>query len=431
LPPRSLEDDLTALLFASAPHGLALVDGQGVILDINAALRRLLGDEAVIEGRLLWDLLPASPGAPALHVTRHPLADGRILVTVAVEPPSRLALLGEMAAGLAHEVNQPLNVIGLVAESALDQLEDSPQDPLKRSFAIILEQAGLLRRMVGDLRQCGRPQSAPPRAFDPVAVARAAVKRMAAPLAEAGITVTLSLPRQGPLVLGQPDRFEQVVVNLLTNARDSLARADDGRVVIAFKAGVLSLSDNGPGIAAALRERVFEPFYTTKCGEPGAGLGLSMCRDAVLAMGGRIAVADSAQGTRIEVTLPPMAPAQPATSAAHVLLVDDEPVALRVVSAFLIRHGFRVSTARGGRQAVQALLDDPADAVITDLGMSDGDGRELIQALRRSSPALPIIVVSGSLPDQGDAVAGMVTHLLEKPVPLQALLAHLRAAVGA
>jgi len=351
-----------------------------------------------------------------------PIRDPQTDPSVADASPSRLALLSEMAAALAHEVNQPLNIIGLVAESAIDQLEDGTQEALKRQFAIILEQADLLRRMLSELRQCGRREASPPRAFDPVAVARAAVKRMD----KAGIAIELRLPRQGPLVLGQPDRFEQVLVKLLTNAAEALAGNADGRMVVAFDGGVLSLSDNGPGIAPALRERVFEPFFTSKGGVPGAGLGLSWCREAVAAMGGRIAVADSAQGARIEVALPAMASA----GSAHVLVVDDEPVVLRVMTVFLTRHGFRVSTARGGWQAAQAFAADPADVVVTDLGMADGDGRELILELRKSTPSLPIIVVTGSLPDPADAVAGRATHLLEKPVPLETLLAHLRAAVG-
>jgi len=129
-----------------------------------------------------------------------------------------------------------------------------------------------------------------------------AAKRMA----EVGIAIELRLPRQGPLVLGQPDRFEQVLVKLLTNAVEALEGRADGRVVVAFDGGVLSLSDNGPGIADAEKSRVTERFYRGDANRDaaGAGLGLSLVAAVGRLHGGNLTLADACPGLIAKITLP-------------------------------------------------------------------------------------------------------------------------------
>ncbi|MBI1206037.1 MAG: PAS domain-containing protein [Azospirillum sp.] len=381
---------------------------------------------------------------------------------------SKLSLLGELAAGLAHEISQPLYVIRLMAEGGLDHLDqgDSDIDRVRRQFSAIIEQADRINTIISYVRRFGRRDTETSTPFDPVASIRSAIMMTNHQIERAGICLRTLLPDSGSTVMGHPGRFEQVIINLLTNAIDAIV-GSEGRSIFGSMgtisvgldedkaAGTVTvrLEDDGPGIPAHVRERMFDPFFTTKAAGKGTGLGLSICLGIVAEMGGRLEVAAVERGACIDIVLPvvpaatepasaspPPLQQQPAVAARgqargrgrHVLVVDDDETCCRMIAGFLRRRGFRITTARNGAQAMARFLDDGADAVITDITMTGGDGNQLIRALRSRTAQIPIIVVTGRDPDnEPDAVyVREATDIQRKPARLPALLARLTQHLG-
>jgi two-component system cell cycle sensor histidine kinase/response regulator CckA len=205
---------------------------------------------------------------------------------------------------------------------------------------------------------------------------------------------------------------------------------------------VLRVRDTGGGIPAAVMERIWEPFFTTKEVGKGTGLGLATVLGIVRSHGGFLAVeSEVGRGTTFEVYLP-AAPQSAAAGAppspeplplGHgelVLVVDDEPDLLNVTRSMLERHGYRVLTANDGTTAI-ALVSEQKDAirlVITDILMPFMDGVQFIRILHRLTPGMPVIASSGalSLPgqqDRTDEVRALgVKHILRKPYGVEVLL---------
>ena len=220
---------------------------------------------------------------------------------------------GVMAAGLAHELNQPLAVMALAAENALEALEEGeagiPQALLRlRRIAAQAERAQAIAAL---LRSFGRLEAV---ALEPVCLAtalRGALGLVGGTLAEAGIEVALHMAPGLAAVRGQPVLVEQLVVNLALNARDAMAASPQGqrRLRIIGEPGLaahevrLLLRDTGGGIPAEALERVFEPFFSTKPARQGMGLGLALCRSIMLRFGGHIALRNLGHGQGAEAVL--------------------------------------------------------------------------------------------------------------------------------
>lgn len=233
----------------------------------------------------------------------------------------RLSTVGEMAATMAHEINQPLQVINLACETARDELDDAAAngthaDPtfLRSKLDRISQQLDRASRIVGELRAFVRGTGAdePERAFDAAESVRAAIELMAVPLQRQGTTVSLSRAEQTPPVKGHIGKLEQVLVNLINNARDAGARSIDVSVTAVGRDGphrfvCIAIDDDGPGIAADILPRLFVAFVTTKERGKGTGFGLRICRRIVEEMGGTITARNRSEGgARFEVVLPAM-----------------------------------------------------------------------------------------------------------------------------
>ncbi len=229
----------------------------------------------------------------------------------------RMATVGEMAATMAHEIAQPLQVINLAAGSAQDELQQavdagSPADAeyLASKLARIAAQTERASRIIGELRSFVRGTSDDdPVAFDPVAAVSGAVDLTRHALAQMKVTLTLPAPGSLPQVMGHVERVEQVLVNLINNARDAAAptidlSADvfqrDDRCFVR-----IVIEDGGPGIAVDVLARLFDTFVTTKARGKGTGLGLRICRRIVEEMGGSISATNRPEGgARFEILLP-------------------------------------------------------------------------------------------------------------------------------
>lgn len=219
---------------------------------------------------------------------------------------ARINAMGEMASGLTHELTQPLTAILAQAQAGRRLLARDDRERLAPVLEDTVAQARRASAILERFRNWSRPQAAPLRAFD----LRAALRNVAALLAQQAeaqdVALDFDLPAEPVPVRADPVEMEQVGFNLLRNALEALkdSRAGQIRVTLRTEAGnaVLTVSDNGPGIAPNLRERLFTPFTTTR--PDGTGLGLALSQRLVERAGGEIVLRDSAEGARFRITLP-------------------------------------------------------------------------------------------------------------------------------
>lgn len=382
---------------------------------VNAALERDMRERKHIEGQLLF-------------------AD-------------RMASVGRLASGVAHEINNPLaSVLNNVAFAldALDALR-RPGAPggadLGRAAGALEEAAAGASRalaVVRDLKTFARADHGEAEALE-VAEVFAVATRMARH--EFGPRVVL-LCQLGPLppVIGDAARLGQLFVNLLVNAAQASAEAGGGEVRVGARAEpgghvVIEVDDEGAGIAPELVGRVFDPFFTTKPVGRGAGLGLSVCHGIVTAMGGEIAVERrEPKGTRVRVVLPaafrpdaeprhPAAAPAPPTRRGRVLVIDDDAHVGRSM-ARLLGGEHDVVALTDPREALAALLDGaPYDAVFCDLMMPHVTGIDVDDALRRAGLTVPLLFMTAGVFTEAarSFLESCERRCLEKPVDPAAL----------
>lgn len=239
---------------------------------------------------------------------------------------SKLITLGEMATGMAHELNQPLNVIKMAAQSALFEFGDiekldegSPPAPVVNADSDIFIQARLRRvveqvdraaTIIDHMRIFGRVPQGPPPVIDAAATCRSALQLIGHQLRDSQVKVVLRLGDAPQLVQCHAVLLEQVLINLLLNARDATVGAAIATREVHIEVQgtdrevIIIVSDNGPGIPPALRDRVFEPFFTTKSAEKGTGLGLSISYGIIRDSGGKLELLDSTQGCAFRIVFP-------------------------------------------------------------------------------------------------------------------------------
>jgi PAS domain S-box-containing protein len=227
---------------------------------------------------------------------------------------SKLATLGEMAVGLAHELNQPISTMSLAAENAEHMLEQKGADGI--AFALqrmsrIVDQAKRARTIINHLRIFGRQSGEETGPVPLKTVIEGALAMVGSALRSTGIIVEVRLPDALPSILAQPILAEHVIVNLLLNARDAMetnpiARPRDLTISAEFddRTGMVTLSvqDTGPGIPVHLIDRIFEPFFTTKEAGKGTGLGLSLCHGIMTSFDGGITVKNRPGGGAVFLT---------------------------------------------------------------------------------------------------------------------------------
>jgi len=366
----------------------------------------------------------------------------------------KLATLSDMAGRIAHAFNNTLAVLQGHAELLMSELpDDAPAREDVRAIRAAAERgAGITRQLLGfSGRHVIRPEL-----LDPGEVIAALLP-----------TLTRLLPPQVSIVVDRDShgmvrldraQFEQVLVNLVANARDGMPLGGRIRLLVREHAQQLGhgddrrevaieVSDEGVGIPAELRERVFEPFFTTKSPGQGTGLGLAMVASIVKRAGGRIEVdSEVGRGTTFAVILPraeaegaPAAPraralTPPSNSAGVVLLVDDDPLVRRASARIIERSGFTVLEAGSGAEAL-ALAAEPLrsiDVLLTDLMMPGVSGREVITRFRSLRPGVPIVCVTGfaSEREEGSTLALEVHAIVAKPFTSEALTHALRSALS-
>ena len=227
----------------------------------------------------------------------------------------RLRSLGEMAAGIAHELNQPLVGVRGIAEHLLIALERGwalPEERMKEKLSLLIDQAERMAHIIDHVRRFAREADSPDlRPTDLGQVVQGALRMLGEQLRARGIRIDVEIPSNLPLVRGNPFSLEEVVINALTNARDSLEErarrepeAPSPRIAVrAFREDDaegawigLALEDNGAGLPEAVREHAFDPFFTTKDPDRGTGLGLSVSRSIVEQVGGTLDLCSLPEG---------------------------------------------------------------------------------------------------------------------------------------
>jgi CheY-like chemotaxis protein len=266
-----------------------------------------------------------------------------------------------------------------------------------------------------------------------------------------GVAIEMDLQPGLPLCLAEPTRLQQVFLNLLNNARQAVEeKGDDARVRFTSRYEaeherlLVEVSDNGPGIPDGLRDRIFEPFFSTKETGKGTGLGLSICRGILREAGGTIRALPSEEGARLRVEIP--AAAADVTEivvpdrypsdvrSGRILAVDDEPRVRRLLERALAEDHHEVVTVASGEDALEVLDRQEFDVILTDLRMPDMTGMSLYEHLSTRRPELAERVVfftGAALTDQQEDFFRRVGRIvLRKPFHLEELRGAVRQALA-
>ncbi|MCC7271538.1 MAG: PAS domain S-box protein [Alphaproteobacteria bacterium] len=379
----------------------ALLQRHGAVDGFEVRMRHTGGREfwAALSGRLI-----EFQGEPVIVAASVDLTERRALDAEmarqreALHQSEKLAALGELLAGVAHELNNPLSVV--VGQALL--LAETIDDPvLVERVAKIGRAADRCVRIVKTFLAMARRRPKRAETVDLNDLVRDAVEATSDALRSSDVELKLELSPMLPPVEGDPDQLAQVLTNLVFNAEIALRDIPGVRrmaIATTARAGevTLSVSDNGPGIAADLRSRVFEPFFTTRSAGNGTGIGLAFCHRVIEDHGGRIGLESAAgAGTTFMVTLPAAASTIPAADAAtvpappgtrRVLVIDDEVDVADVIAGILRQQGDVVEIALSGDEALCRLRAAPFDAVLSDLRMPGLDGERLFAILERERP---------------------------------------------
>lgn len=226
---------------------------------------------------------------------------------------SKMATLGEMATGMAHELNQPLGVIRMAADNCKRRIDKGMCDTefMYNKFTRISEQTERASKIIEHMRIFGRKAEGVLEPFDLCDSVRQAASLAGPQLQTLDIGIDIELPDQPVIAIGEKVIFEQVLLNLLSNARDAISEQDGSshRVTISVETsedgrGVVSVKDTGGGIPDEILNRLFEPFFTTKEPGKGTGLGLSISYGTITAMSGTLTAKNLNEGACFTVSLP-------------------------------------------------------------------------------------------------------------------------------
>jgi PAS domain S-box-containing protein len=357
----------------------------------------------------------------------------------------KMEAVGQLAGGIAHDFNNLLTGILSYADLVLGELR--PGDPVRADLEQIRHAAQRAAALTRQLLAFSRRQVLQPHVLSLngcVAELDAMLRR----LLGADVTLETELDPGLWYVQADPGQLEQVLVNLVVNARDAMPAG--GRVTIAtanlpLSHGAyvtLSVSDTGIGMDAATQSRIFDPFFTTKEQGKGTGLGLSTVYGIVEQSGGHVTV-ESAPGQGATFTIffprhsapalgqPPGADRRSLPAGTETLLLVEDEAAVRTSTRRLLeRQGYTVVEARHGADALRIFEEGgrPIDLVLTDLVMPEMGGRELVERLRARHPGVKVLYMSG-YSERAVAVDGVMpprTGFVEKPFTVEQLIRRTR-----
>jgi len=454
---------LAALLDVPLPNvigshlGNAMVDKSQALKDLLEAARR--GDHppplvarsqrlgAVTTVRVTAARIPTATRDQSVVVLVEDVTDQQAMETQLIQS-EKLAAVGQLVSGVAHELNNPLTSIAGLSEFLLEQKEISKKD--RGHLKVIHEQAERAGRIVRNLLTFARKEPLERTPVDLNDVIERTLQLMEYDLKLKAIDVRRDLRAALPDVLGDRHSLQQVVLNLLTNAAHAVGENAAGRpraitVSTWFDDHVhLRVADTGPGINDVVAQNVFTPFFTTKEPGQGTGLGLSITYTIVENHGGRIIMerpssgGGAGAGASFRVDLPPVPPGAaiptrsvpapaptPPPAKRTILLVDDDLAVRRMVKALFGRDGHAVEVARNPQHALELAQRGGFDLIIVDArAATRGGGKLFVEELVARLPTLRdrTIVATG---DVGAATEETLTRLglryVRKPFNLRDL----------
>ena len=346
----------------------------------------------------------------------------------------KLAAMGSLLAGVAHELNNPLSIVvgraTMLQEEAADEGTRTVADKIR---AAAERCARIVKTFLAMARQRKLEQSA----VDMGAVLNDCVDMLAYGLRTAGITVERKLAPDLPRIAGNADQLHQVFLNLIVNAQQAMEGKPAPRVlrIVAERQGDhlrVVVADNGPGIPPAIRSRIFDPYFTTKPAGGGTGVGLAVSLGIVESHGGSLTVDCPPEGgAQFKVTLPIQpatalpdaapdnAPQAATTKGPRLLIVDDEAEVGALLADILRRDSSVIDIAASGQEALQLLARHEYDAILTDLRMPEMDGPELYRQIEQRWPhrVKQMVFITGDAlsPTVQTFLSGTGQPYLEKP----------------
>jgi len=455
------EPDITAIKFPF-PQRLArgglksmvivplMVEERSGVFGVLVVAR--LADRAFSSGeceflRQLCDHVSLAANQAQLHASLQKAYEDLQHSQNAVMQQERLRALGQMASGIAHDINNAISPVTLYVDALLTH-ESGFSDRARKQLEIIQRAIEDVAHTVARMGEFYRKRDAP---LSLVSVDVKAALRQVLELTRArwsdmaqqrGAVIETRLESDAePAIMAIESELREALINLVFNATDAMPEGG----VLTLRAGhaleagkgisrrvFIEVSDTGAGMDEATRRRCMEPFFTTK-GERGSGLGLAMVYGIAQRHGADIDIISApGQGTTVRLTFPPNAPAAQSTGSVRlqkvprhtrILLIDDDPVLLTSLRETLVHDGHQVQTANGGRAGIEAFLDalkagKPFPVVITDLGMPHVDGRAVTAAIKAEAPATFVILLTGwgqRLVASGEIPEGVLAVLSKPP----------------
>jgi PAS domain S-box-containing protein len=378
---------------------------------------------------------------------------------VQLRESQKMEAIGTLAGGVAHDFNNLLAAI--LGNLVLAREDVGPHHPAQESLAEINRAAIRARQLVQQILTFSRRQTQEMQRQPLKPLVEEALGLMRS-LLPAGLKLVTRLPSTGLQVLADATQMQQVLMNLCTNAWQSM-EGGSGDITVALREvrldasqalqlgglasgayACLSVADNGPGMDIETQRRIFEPFFTTKAPGTGTGLGLAVVHGIVKAHRGAIDLhSRPGEGTRFDVYLPlaaagpagdasrtaaPLPPAAPAPALAgkHVVYIDDYEALVFLVGRLLRKQGHSATTFESGEAALdwmRAHPEVPVDLVVSDHNMPGLSGVETAIEIRRLRPGLKIAIISGHVSDQllTDAAAAGVSEVMGKQDSMDAL----------
>ena len=356
----------------------------------------------------------------------------------------KLAAMGQMMVGAAHELNNPLTAILGVADLLLERTTD---DVTRRQVDLVLKQARRAATIVQNLLAFSRPLPLGRAKVHLGELVKEAVENERTALDQKRIRVTFHSPDDLPLVEGDRKLLKEVFVNIVANAEQAIsAKRDHGTLSIKLSiAGTyvrVSLTDDGAGISPESIGRIFDPFFTTKRAGGSSGLGLAICLAVVKEHGGRIETeSEFGSGATFHILLPitsdavsatpPSTPAvaiQPTADLPRehrVVLVDDEESIREILQEGLAARGMKVESFGSSEAALAYLATNPCDIVVCDFNLPGMNGEQLFERLRsQQSDRMPrFVFMTGELfdPTAAERYRRAGAMILQKPFHVAAL----------
>ena len=362
---------------------------------------------------------------------------------------SRLASLGVLSAGIGHEINNPLSILILNGELLERKIQSLNLDipDLEKRFSTMKRSAGRIEKIVQGLRMMAREDGNEKEVFDCNDLVEKAVDMVQEIYLRSGVKIICSTEASNSRVSGSVVKFQQVLMNLLSNAKDSISEYSLGKggtinVITNNKSEerfVLSVIDDGMGISDSNQQKIYDTFFTTKEVGKGSGMGLSISLSIIKEMGGEIQMhSKEGEGAKFDILIPtsnedkqsdvPLSLDELVKSVQNerlvgkVLLVEDEAELREMAQDMLRSMGLLVIAASDGEKALKVLEKESFDLVMSDLKMPNMSGEELVLRISQKSKLknMFIIVVTGGDLEWGNErekllIENRIGAILQKP----------------